>query len=63
MYKQRLTQDEQDALKRGHLPTLRRLLKQSDEKLTEDLKKCNVDNVKFLQGASHIVDELLKYLG
>lgn len=61
MYRQRLTEEVKDAIKRGHMPTLIATLKASDKQLVEDLKKTKDDH-RFLQGAALVIDELIKLL-
>jgi hypothetical protein len=62
MYKQKLTQEQKDRLRAGDKTLLLALLESSDEKIVEELRS-NKDDVRFLQGASHIVQNLLKVLG
>lgn len=61
MYKRKLTGDERDAIRRGHAPTLIKVLDDVDKILTKELKKQRGD-VAYQQGASYIVDSLLDIL-
>lgn len=61
MYKRKLTNDELTAIQRGHAPTLKKVLEDVDQVLVRELKKQRGD-VSWLQGASHIVDNLLDIL-
>lgn len=61
MYKAKLTNDQRDAIKRGHTPTLISHLEEVDKILIRELKNQKGD-VKFQQGASFIVDQLLDIL-
>lgn len=64
MYKQKYTQDDLDRLKAAERTTLLKFLKLSDEKITEELKiNPNSNDIRFLQGASHVLTNLLQVLG
>jgi hypothetical protein len=63
VYKQKLNKDDLDKLKVADRTTLLKFLKASDEKVIIELKqKPNRDDIRFLQGASHVVDNLLRVL-
>ena len=61
MYNVKLTQDETDRIRSGDTALLIKKLEEGDMNLTSALKKSK-DNLAFYQGASHVVDALLKTL-
>ena len=61
MYKQSIDEDTQDAIRRGHVPTLLAVLQKLDKQIVEDLKKTKEDH-RFLQGAALVTDDLIKLL-
>lgn len=64
MYKQKVTKEQEERLRSCDKELLIKLLRSSDEKVVEDLRSCtNTENIRFLQGASHVLQNLLKVLG
>lgn len=61
MYKVKLDDEERDAIRRGHVPTIVRALEKGDENVTKELKKQKGD-VAFQQGVSHVIDRLLELM-
>lgn len=61
MYKRRVSEEEADAIKRGDTLVLSKVLKDVDKILIRELKNQNGD-VRFQQGASHIVDSILELI-
>ncbi len=61
MYKIRIKEDVRDALRRGDKELLVSLLEQSNTTIIKELKIPG-SNTMFLQGASHVTDNLLKIL-
>lgn len=63
MYKQSIDKDTQDAIRRGHVPTLLAVLHKLDKQVVTDLKHSKAHgDVAFLQGISHLADDLIKLL-
>ena len=63
MYKQRFTQDDVDKLKVADRSTLLKFLQQSDDTLVNELRtNPNKDDIRFLQGVSHAIQNILKVL-
>jgi hypothetical protein len=61
MYNVKLSNDETDRIRGGDLALLISKLEEGDRNLISALKKSK-DNLAFYQGASHVVDTLLKTL-
>lgn len=59
MYKQKITKEDKEALRRGDLQLLVTLLEASDRQVVRELKK-NKEDTRLLQGAALVIDELLK---
>lgn len=63
VYKQQFTQDQLDRLQGGDRKLLLELLHSSDSNIIKDMKvNPNSGDIRFLQGASHVIDNLLKVL-
>ncbi len=62
MYRVNVSRDDLKRLKDGDKDTLIRILEEQNVKIIEDLKKPNLDNGPFLQGASFVTDSLLNKL-
>ena len=61
MFKQRLTEEEKRVIQGGNTPTLINKLEESNKRVIKDLKTPGCDTA-FLQGASHVIDNLLNIL-
>jgi hypothetical protein len=57
----KITGVDKENIKRGDISLLSNLLSDVDQKLIQKLKK-DKDNTSFYQGASWVVDELIKIL-
>lgn len=62
MYRVNITKEQLKCLQEGDKDTLVTLLEAQNEKVVEDLKKANTDNVSFLQGVAFVTDSLLTKL-
>lgn len=62
MYRINITREQLKRLQNGDKETLVSLLEAQNEKLIEDLKKTNPDNLAYLQGISYLTDSLLTKL-
>jgi hypothetical protein len=61
VYKRKISEEEADAIKRGDTRVLSKILKDVDKVLVKELKSQKGD-VRFQQGASHIVDSILELI-
>jgi len=57
-----ITPKEKEAVQRGDVSLLLSLLEQADKRVVVKLKKDKTDETRFFQGASHVIDELIKIL-
>lgn len=62
MYKVKLSEDEKERIAAGNTGILLSKLLQIDQQVVKELKQDKSGNVSFLQGISHIVDELITIL-
>lgn len=61
MYNVKISKEDLEALRRGHTPTILKILKESDATITKELKTPG-SNTAFLQGASCVIDRIIHLL-